>query len=300
MKKSIWRAFWTLTGLASTIALVSSAVAFNTKKTKIEKIEDFSDKNSDFLNNNTQHSVAYKVKVKGAVASEQILIFKEPKTIGDILEKVKVQADADLTKINFKKQIKSNYLLEVPFKKQTKVKTKIATAGTANVLLKTINKKVKNTYKTNENSIPNLKELKNSTKESNSATKRTRKNNESSTNDRNEKYDADKKSDSILKKISKIQKINSKELTNAVNKQINERFFASLQNKEEKLAKIAWNDIKSVRDLLKVGINANLAKKIYELKKIKGNNVTWADIDQLRGVGEKTLETLQSKIKLSR
>lgn len=61
--------------------------------------------------------------------------------------------------------------------------------------------------------------------------------------------------------------------------------------------KILWSELNEISQLLKLGIKKNIAEKIINLRKRK-EKVTWQDIENIFGIGPKTLEKLQKILKL--
>ncbi|MGL4184045.1 MAG: MAG0490 family ComEA-like DNA-binding protein [Metamycoplasmataceae bacterium] len=62
--------------------------------------------------------------------------------------------------------------------------------------------------------------------------------------------------------------------------------------------KLLWKDIKSIHQLINIGISKNIAKKLMDLKE-KKENVEWSDIENISGIGSKTLSKLKNIIELA-
>ncbi|MGL5522164.1 MAG: MAG0490 family ComEA-like DNA-binding protein [Metamycoplasmataceae bacterium] len=62
--------------------------------------------------------------------------------------------------------------------------------------------------------------------------------------------------------------------------------------------KLFWKDIKSINQLINIGISKTIAKKLMDLKE-KKENVEWSDIENISGIGDKTLAKLKKLIELA-
>ncbi|VEU76733.1 MAG0490 family ComEA-like DNA-binding protein [Mycoplasmopsis columbina] len=105
-KKKIF--YWALGLSIISFALVSSAVSFNNKESKLKLID-------------SKTSESYKVKILGAVKHEKILTFFKPIKIKELLKKVDLNSNADLTNISMNMEIKENFILNIPEQTQRKL-----------------------------------------------------------------------------------------------------------------------------------------------------------------------------------
>ncbi|MDK2819741.1 MAG: helix-hairpin-helix domain-containing protein [Mycoplasmataceae bacterium] len=63
--------------------------------------------------------------------------------------------------------------------------------------------------------------------------------------------------------------------------------------------KIKYSDIKTVNQLKAIGIKDSISKIIIKYKNENRGMPTWNDIDNLQGIGEKTLAFLKNHLELS-
>ncbi|WP_156933073.1 MAG0490 family ComEA-like DNA-binding protein [Mycoplasmopsis iners] len=82
------------------------------------------------------------------------------------------------------------------------------------------------------------------------------------------------------------------------NKIIDKNFELFVPSKTNTKSLIEWASLYSIDQLTIRGINKTIATKLLNLRREKNSNITWEDIFQIKGIGEKTLKKLQEIIKL--
>ncbi|ADN69285.1 MAG0490 family ComEA-like DNA-binding protein [Mycoplasmopsis fermentans] len=97
--------------LAGTIVISTSTIAFNIQRTKVAKVKS-----------NDPASIGSKfcIKVSGAVAFAKNYYFEKPIYLKELLDMAQPYENADLSKINLKKELKENLNIYIPYKKTDK------------------------------------------------------------------------------------------------------------------------------------------------------------------------------------
>ncbi|MGL6124888.1 MAG: MAG0490 family ComEA-like DNA-binding protein [Metamycoplasmataceae bacterium] len=79
----------------------------------------------------------------------------------------------------------------------------------------------------------------------------------------------------------------------------NQSFEINIPYKIGEIPKLKYSEIKTINQLKAIGIKDNIAKIIIKYKNENKGIPTWQEIDDLSGIGEKTLAYLKEHIDLS-